>query len=69
VELLQILCSNIITDGVNISATYRKPFDVLVEGLANKIWLPVQDATRTHPLTLVSRAQAARIKELERLIA
>jgi hypothetical protein len=40
VELLQILCSNITTDGVNISATYRKPFDVLVEGLENENWLP-----------------------------
>jgi len=46
VELLQILCSNIATDGVNIGATYRKPFDVLVEGLENENWLPGLDSNQ-----------------------
>lgn len=32
-------------------------------------WLPVQDVTRTHPLTLLTEGQAKRVNEFERLVA
>jgi len=66
--ILKTVVSNLVFDGATITPTYRKPFDVLAERPSSGNWLPVQDTTRT-PLTLLTEGQAARIQELERLVA
>ena len=41
-RLLKIVQSNSLCDGVNPCPEYRKPFDILAEGLSSTNWLPKQ---------------------------
>ena len=56
----------ILADGVEEEERLRE--QNASESAINKIWLPVQDVART-PLTLLTQVQAARIRDLERLVA
>jgi len=39
-KILKCVGSNFVFDGVNVTATYRKPFDILAERPSNDNWLP-----------------------------
>ena len=39
-KILKCVGSNFVFDGVNVTATYRKPFDILAERPSNENWLP-----------------------------
>ncbi|MDD5630113.1 MAG: hypothetical protein PHU21_13680 [Elusimicrobia bacterium] len=39
-ELVNHVCSNLVLKGKKIEFTYKKPFDLLAEGLHSAIWLP-----------------------------
>jgi site-specific DNA recombinase len=45
-KILKCVGSNFVFDGVTVTATYRKPFDVLAERPSNENWLPGQDLNR-----------------------
>ncbi len=42
--VLNVLVSNFTVNGENVVPTYKKPFDILVEGLSSPNWLPESDA-------------------------
>jgi hypothetical protein len=46
-ELVNFVCSNLFLRGKKIDYTYRKPFDLLAEGLSSANWLPYYDDFRT----------------------
>jgi len=37
-KMLQILCSNYSLDGCNLHYSYKKPFDILIEGSTSSDW-------------------------------
>jgi hypothetical protein len=39
-KILKCVASNLVFDGATVSATYRKPFDVLAERPSSENWLP-----------------------------
>jgi hypothetical protein len=39
-ELLDTVCSNFFLNGKKLGYIYRKPFDLLAEGLSSANWLP-----------------------------
>jgi DNA invertase Pin-like site-specific DNA recombinase len=39
-KMLKTVVSNLVFDGTSITATYRKPFDILAERPSNENWLP-----------------------------
>ena len=45
-KLLHILCSNLALKGCKVHYSYKKPFDTLVEGAKNEIWLRRTDSNR-----------------------
>ena len=45
-RLLNIVQSNCLWDGVNPCPKYRKPFDILAEGLSSANWLPGPDSNQ-----------------------
>jgi hypothetical protein len=51
-KILECVGSNFVFNGVNITPTYRKPFDVLAERSSNKSWLP--GSNPLHKLSLFS---------------
>jgi len=46
-RILKSVGSNFMFDGVTVTPTYRKPFDVLVERPSNENWLSERYAQRT----------------------
>ncbi len=46
-ELADLLYSNCILDGRSVSATYKKPFNLLVGGIGSDFWLAIVDYFRT----------------------
>jgi hypothetical protein len=46
-RLLKIVQSNCVWDGVSPCPKYRKPFNILAEGLSSANWLPFVDSFRT----------------------
>jgi hypothetical protein len=50
-RLLKIVQSNCTWDGVSPSPAYRKPFDILAEGLSTREWLPVLYDLQTIPVS------------------
>jgi hypothetical protein len=45
--LLKELCLNLTTDGLTISPTYKKPFDVLARRHEREEWRPQRELIRT----------------------
>ena len=43
-ELVSHVCSNLFLRGKKVDFTYKKPFDLLAEGLQSAKWLPESDA-------------------------
>lgn len=49
-ELLNYTCSNLLLVGENLSFSYKRPFDILAEGVRTGNWRPLRDKARTHAL-------------------
>jgi hypothetical protein len=67
-KILKCVGSNLMFDGKNVTATYRKPFDILAERPSNENWLPGLDLTRTR-LAAIARREANTIRHFARIVA
>ena len=43
-KILKFVASNYVLDNVSLYAVYRKPFDIIAEGLSRPTWLPGEDS-------------------------
>ncbi len=43
-KILKYIASNYVLNGVSLDAVYRKPFDIIAEGVSCPTWLPGEDS-------------------------
>ena len=44
VKMLKYIASNYVLNDVSLDAVYRKPFDIIAEGISCPTWLPGEDS-------------------------